>query len=83
MTGKRRPKYPFPLIHVEWKDAQTGHGWEHEEDLTIEIPVVTTIGFLIKENDDGVLIASSVGTDRHSNARIVIPIGMIVSRKEL
>jgi hypothetical protein len=79
----RKPKYPFPLIHIEWKDAQTGHGWEHEEDLTIEIPIVITVGFLIKENEDGVLIASSVGTDRHSNARIVIPKGMIVSRKDL
>lgn len=79
----RRQKFPFPLIQVEWKDAQTGHGWEHEEDLSIEIPVVITVGFLIKENDDGVLIASSVGTDRHSNARIVIPKGMIVNRKEL
>lgn len=79
----RKQKYPFSLVQVEWKDAQTGHGWEHEEDLTIDIPVVITVGFLIKEDDNGILIASSVGTDRHSNARIVIPKGMIVSRKDL
>ena len=83
MTGKRKPKFPFPLVHVEWKDAQTSHGWELADDLEVEIPIVTTVGFLVKENDQGLLIASSVGADRHSNARIVIPIGMVISRKEL
>ena len=82
MTGRRK-KYPFQLVEVHWKEAQTGHGWEHEEDLTVEIPIVITVGFLIKENDDGLVIASSVGTDRHSNARITIPKGMVVTRKDL
>ena len=79
----RKPKYPFPLVHIEWKDAQTGHGWEHQDDVQIEIPIVTTIGFLIRDNDEGVMVASTVGSDLHCNARIVIPKGMIVSRKDL
>ena len=80
MKGK---KYPFPLVQIDWKDAQTDHGWEYEEDLKIEVPVVITVGFLVKENDEAVLIASSVGTDRHSNRRVIIPKGMVIARKVL
>lgn len=79
----KKSKFPFPLVQIDWEDAQTGHGWEHEEDITVDIPVVTTIGFLIKENEKGIVIASSVGSDRHNNARITIPKGMVVNRKDL
>lgn len=79
----RAKKYPFPLVEILWKDAQTGHGWEHADDITVEIPTVITVGFLVKENEDGLVIASSVGTDRHNNARITVPKGMVVSRKDL
>lgn len=79
----RKPKYPFPLIELKWKDAQTGHGWEEAEDVDLDIPIVTTVGFLIKENEHAIMVASSVGDDKHNNARILIPMGMVVSRKEL
>ena len=79
----RKPKFSFPLVHVEWKDAQTGHGWEDRENVLVETPIVTTVGFLIKETDEGVVVASTVGTDLQSNARISIPRGMIISKKEL
>jgi len=82
MTARRR-KYPFPLVEVNWKDAQTSHGWEHSDEVELDIPIVTTIGFLIKESEDALMIASSVGTDKHTNARMLIPKGMVVSRKEL
>lgn len=78
-----KKRFPFPLVHIEWKDAQTGHGWEDKENVLVEIPIVTTVGFLIKETGDGVVIASTVGTDLQSNARISIPQGMIISKKEL
>lgn len=82
MTGRRK-KYPFPLVEVQWKDAQTTHGWESEDEHVFEVPVVTTIGFLIKENEDGLVIASTVGSDKTHNSRITIPKGMVVTRKDL
>lgn len=79
----RRPKYPFPLVEVKWRDAQTSHGWDHIDDVELEVPVVTTVGFLVKEDENAIMVASSVGDDKHTNARMLIPIGMVVSRKEL
>lgn len=79
----RKPKYPFPLVQIDWKDAQTTHGWETADEVIVEIPQVITVGFLVKEDEHGVVVASTVGTDRHSNARITIPLGMVVSRKDL
>jgi hypothetical protein len=79
----RKPKYPFPLVEIKWWDAQTAHGWEEEETIEVDIPLVTTIGFLIKDTDKGVTVASSICADKQSNARISIPLGMIVERRML
>lgn len=79
----RKPKYPFPLVEIKWRDAQTSHGWEHMEEVELEVPVVTTVGFLVKEDEHAIMVASSVGDDKHTNARMLIPTGMVVSRKEL
>lgn len=79
----RKPKYPFPLVEIKWRDAQTSHGWDHADDVDLEVPVVTTIGFLVKEDEHALMVASSVGDDKHTNARMLIPIGMVVSRKVL
>lgn len=81
MTRKR--KYPFPLVEVVWTDAQTSHGWEAEEESEIDIPIVTTVGFLIKETEAGIRIASTVGADKSHNSRMDIPAKMIVTKKEL
>lgn len=79
----RKRKFPFPLVHVDWTDAQVSGTWLLEEEVRLELPVVHTVGFLIKEDDKAIIIASTVGSDRHSNAHILIPKGMIVDRREL
>jgi hypothetical protein len=79
----RKKKYPFPLVEVVWTDAQTSHGWESEEETEIDIPIVTTVGFLIKETESGVRIASTIGADKSHNSRMDIPAKMIVTKKEL
>jgi hypothetical protein len=79
----KKPKYVFPLLEVKRKDAQTSHGWLTIDETIPAVPVVTTVGFLIKENDDSLCIASTIGTDFTNNARIDIPIGMVVERKVL
>lgn len=78
-----KPKYPFPLVEVNWLDAQTSHGWEDKDEIDSEVPVVTTIGFLLKETEDSVVIASTIGQDKTHNSRILIPIGMIKEKRIL
>ncbi len=75
-------KAPFPIVEVVWLDASTdGQGWEAETDAVVKIPVVMTIGFLIKETEDGLLVASTACEEKTTNARIVIPRGMLKSMK--
>lgn len=78
-----KKKYPYSLVEVYWTDAQTSHGWEDEEESDIDTPTVVTIGFLIKESDKGIRLASTVGEDRTHNSRIDIPAKMITSIKTL
>lgn len=80
---KRKSKYPFPLVEIRWWDAQTDHGWEDKIDILVNVPEVITVGFLITENESGAVLASTVGDDMQSNARITIPAGMIQGRKVL
>lgn len=78
-----KQKFPYPLIMVEWKDAQTSHGWEEETEADINLPTVVTIGFLIRETNEAFLISSTVGFDRTNNSRLLIPKGMVTNSKLL
>lgn len=74
-------KYKFKLIEVTWDDAQTDDGWGEAPEV-LEPALVTTVGFLVRETKEHLLIASSYD-DKHTNGRIQIPKGMIKSRKEI
>lgn len=74
-------KYKYKLIEIEWDDAQTDDGWEEAPD-DLEPALAITVGFLIRETKDHLLIASTYD-EKHTNARLQIPKKMIVSRKEL
>lgn len=76
-------KYPYPLVKMEWIDAETTLGWESEGENKPTVPLVVTVGFLVFETDDLVSIASTVGDDRSHNSRINIPKGMIKARTVL
>lgn len=72
-------KQPFPIVQVIWTDAETSQGWEHMDEEKPTVPEVVTVGFLVKESDSVVLVASTIGHDRSHNSRISIPKGMIKS----
>lgn len=76
-------KYPYPLVEVVWVDAETGHGWEEEDETEPMLPVVVTAGFLLKQTEELVCIASSVSATKNHNGRISIPTGMVKSLKVL
>lgn len=73
----KKPSYPYPLVRVLWVDAATSHGWESKDEREQTVPLVTTIGFLIHENEHLICVASTIGDSGDHNARISIPIGMV------
>lgn len=85
---KKRPSkklkissYKYPLIEVIWDDASTDNGWDAVPE-TLSPELVTTVGFLVRETDAHLLIANSYDPN-HTNGRIQIPKGMVISRKVL
>lgn len=73
----------FQLIEIHWDDAATDHGWEHSDDVVASENIAITIGWLVKENDKHLVIASTVCDDGSCNGRINIPKGMVVKKKVL
>jgi hypothetical protein len=51
---------PFPLVLVEWKDHCSETTWVSPKDLTNQPELCLTVGWLVKEDDDGMTIVSCV-----------------------
>jgi len=77
--GKRVLDTP-KVILVEWVDAVCSAGWE--SDSKPELHPCTTLGYLITEDADAVVIASTISLGSN-NARMVIPKAWIKKRKEI
>lgn len=73
----------FPLVDIMWSDAAALEGvWTEAADESPVPQMVRTVGFLIADTKDFVVIASS--TDGVLvNGRFQIPKGMITSLKPL
>ena len=76
-------KYPFPVVEVTWLDAGTSHGWEDEAELEAKPFEVMTVGFLIRDLPDCVMIASTACPEKTCNSRITIPRGMVKDMRYL
>lgn len=78
-------KSPFPLVEILWDDAATDpQGWEHPGERTdVLVDRVLTVGFLVKESEAGLLVASTVCEEGSCNSRITIPRKMIASIRYL
>ena len=83
----KRPTQIFPLVEVVWDDAAAmTHGWKTKEEFDKEsvIPeLMLSVGFLIKETPDHIIIAMDVDRDGGSNQRSQIPRSMVKKIKIL
>ena len=80
MVSKPIQHFRYPLVVVEWDDAETSGGWE-EPPADLGEAIAITVGFLIRETTKHLLIASSYdSTNTHTNGRIQIPVGMIKTK---
>lgn len=73
------------LVKIVWDDAVTDVGWESESAIKLER--VSSVGWIIEENEHQIVLAADASLDRHDNVhtnrRIAIPLAWIVSRDEL
>lgn len=71
------PKLKYDLVLVLWDDASGfKHGWTAIEEQLIPQLVVSS-GYLIRENEDHIMIASDTDEEGSHNGRTQIPRGMV------
>lgn len=77
----KRPTQTYSLVEVIWDDAAAlTHGWKTKEEFDKEsvIPeLMISVGFLIKETPEHIIIAMDVDRDGGSNQRSQIPRSMV------
>ena len=73
----KRPHQHYPMVEVVWNDAAgLQHGWTAKTEK-LEPQLCLSVGFLIRENDDHIMIASDTDAEGSHNGRTQIPRGMV------
>lgn len=79
----KRPWQCFDLVEVIWDDAAgLRHGWLAIAD-TVVPQLALSVGFLIKDTPDHIIIAQDTDADGGHNGRSQIPRGMVKNIKVL
>ena len=79
----KRPQQHYPLVEVIWNDASDlTSGWKKdiEED---EPSLALSVGFLIRETKEHIVIALDTDGEGHHNGRSQIPRGMVKKMRVL
>lgn len=84
------PAAPFKRVIIDWLDAFSEDGWADfdDKDVRSEHPV-TTIGWVIREDDNYIVVAGSISPDPRKSGNwqvsgaMGIPKGCITGRREL
>jgi hypothetical protein len=58
--SERKPK---EMLLVDWVDSSAAHGWNHIDAINPALKVCTSIGFLINETEDALIIAAHLSFD--------------------
>lgn len=83
-ASRRSKALRFPCVVVTWHDAWEDQRDLFEQDIRHEPKVQHTSGFLIRDNDRGVTLATEYGEeDGELRTTNFIPRGMIVKVKRL
>ena len=76
-------KQKYPLVEIIWDDAAgLRHGWELDVDK-LEPQLVRSIGFLLFDGPDHVIIAMDLDGEGQHNGRSQIPKGMLRQMRTL
>lgn len=78
-----RPHQHFNLVEVTWDDASgLRHGWATKQEMP-EPALALSVGFLILETKDHIIIAQDTDSEGSHNGRSQIPRGMVKRIKTL
>lgn len=85
-SSKPKLKKPikYPLVLVEWEDPVSHDPWTSESELDAEfekgVPIVQTVGFLIRESEERIVVALNYETTNENfSCFIVIPLTSVVA----
>jgi hypothetical protein len=74
----KRPFQHFHLVEVVWNDASAlKHGWTTEVEEGDEPQLALSVGFLIRESEEHIVIAQDLDEHGNHNGRSQIPRGMV------
>jgi hypothetical protein len=68
-------------IQVEWVDAHTVDEWQELSSVTYGLVNVTSIGFLLKETEDALVLCGSIGDHDDIFSQLSIPKVCIKKRR--
>ena len=69
-------------IYLEWKDPASIDEWTYAEDLEIGCPVIKSLGILVTENKETIVVALNRDTESDAYSCIMqIPKNVILKRK--
>ena len=69
-----------PRVEVEWEDAASEDRWQEMDEAVVGLSrpwLVRSIGYLIHDTEDGVILAGSVDPEDSVCMTLKIPRGMI------
>lgn len=73
---------PPKIEAVEWLDAVSTQGWQDDTDEPEPCHPCLTVGFVVAEQKQFIVVAATWGGDQNNN-RITIPKGWVQSRRVL
>lgn len=83
MKSSTSPKILYDIVLVDWDDASgIRHGWAAKSEK-VEAYVARSVGFLIKETLEHIIIAQDTDEEGSHNGRSQIPKGMVKKMKVL
>lgn len=79
-----RPKQHYDMVEVTWNDAsELTSGWSNEIVEKDEPALALSVGFLVRETKEHIVIAQDTDAEGHHNGRSQIPRGMVKKIKIL
>lgn len=65
------------ILLVEWVDADSDDEWKELSDIELTMPVVKTVGWLLAQDNDIIVLGQNVATDGDISCYMRIPKGWI------
>lgn len=72
----------MPRIEIiTWRDAGgEQEGWIDLADIDDENPIITSVGYVVKETENNITLCMDIADDGDTHTRGRIPKGMIIKR---